>query len=58
MDVYTILSTMTVADFKRFKKAVKVLQRSGMPTSQAVDILIGHMTEIGRYREAVTRFAK
>jgi hypothetical protein len=45
------LATMTVADFKRFKKSLAILTRSAILRTTAISILIDAHRNINRWRQ-------
>ena len=44
------VSLMTVAQFKAFRKAIRVLTRARLTRTQAVEILVTSMMDADRYR--------
>lgn len=40
MDYVTFLASLTVAEFKTFRKALRVLRAAGLDCDQAVEILV------------------
>jgi hypothetical protein len=55
MDKHTIaevLASLTVAEFRQFKRALAILHRSHVSTADAIDILVSAHVSRTRYRAA------
>ena len=47
-----VLASMTVTEFKQFKRALAILQRSRVGTQEAIEILVSAYVQRSRYTRA------